>query len=86
MRPETALKLYKLLIRPILEYGGQVLSYAYSYLNSIRSKVGLNQISGFVKKFEHFQTQALKDLLGAPKSTLPAVVRLFAGVAPFSSR
>ena len=87
LRPETALKLYKLLIRPILEYGGQVLTYVYSYFNSIRSEVrSLDEITGFVKKLEHFQTQALKNLLGAPKSTSPAIVRLFSGVSPFSSR
>ena len=84
LRPETALKLYKLLIRPILEYGAQVLTYVFSYINSIRSEVrGLDEITGFVKKLEHFQTQALKNLLGAPKSTSPAIVRLFSGVAPF---
>ena len=67
LRPETALKLYKLLIRPILEYGAQVLTYVFSYVNSIRSEVrGLDEITGFVKKLEHFQTQALKNLLGAP--------------------
>ena len=87
LRPETALKLYKLLIRPILEYGGQILTYVYTYVKSIRSKVkSLDEITGFVKKLEHFQTQALKNLLGAPKSTSPAIVRLFAGVEPFSSR
>ena len=87
LRPETAIKLYKLLVRPILEYGAQVLSYENSYLNSIRSKVRtLDEITGFVKKLEHFQTQALKNLLGAPKSTSPSIVRLFFGVAPFSSR
>ena len=87
LRPETALKLYTLLIRPILEYGGQVLTYTYSYLNTIRGQArGLDEITGFVKKLEHFQTQALKNLLGAPKSCSPAVIRLFAGVAPFSCR
>ena len=50
LRPETALKLYKLLIRPILEYGAQVLTYEYSYVNSIRSEVRrLDEITGFVK-------------------------------------
>ena len=87
LRPETALKLYKLLIRPILEYGAQVLTYKYSYVNSIRSEViGLDDVTGFVKKMEHFQTQALKNLLGAPKSTSPPIIRLFSGVVPFSSR
>ena len=46
----------------------------------------MDEITGFVKKLEHFQTQALKNLLGAPKSCSPAVIRLFAGVAPFSNR
>ena len=87
LRPETALKLYTLLVRPILEYGGQVLTYTYSYVNSIRGQArGLDEITGFVKKLEHFQTQTLKNLLGAPKSCSPAVIRLFAGVVPFSCR
>ena len=30
LRPQTAIKLYKLLVRPILEYGAQVLTYVYS--------------------------------------------------------
>ena len=33
LRPETALKLYKLLIRPILEYGAQVLIYKFGFVN-----------------------------------------------------
>ena len=56
LRPETALKLYKLLIRPILEYGAQVLTYTYSYVNSIRSEViGLDEVTGFVKKLSIFK-------------------------------
>ena len=51
LRPETALKLYKLLIRPVLEYGGQVLTYVYTYFDSIRNEVrSLDEITGFVKK------------------------------------
>ena len=37
-------------------------------------------------KLEHFQTQALKKLIGCPKSTPPAVVRLFTGVEPLKCR
>ena len=67
----------------ILEYGAQVLTYVYSYVNSIRSEVrGLDEITSFVQKLE----TGFKNLLGAPKSTSLAVVRLFSGVAPFSSR
>ena len=66
--------------------GLKFLTYVYCYVNSIRSEVrGLDDISGFVK-LEHFQTQALKNLLGAPKSASPAIVRLFSGVVPFSGR
>ena len=87
LKPETALKLYKLIIRSILEYGGQVLTYVHSYFNSIRSELrSLDQINSFVKKLEHFQTQALKNVLGAPKSTSLAIVRLFSLVSPFFSR
>ena len=87
LRPETALKLYKLLIRPVLEYGGQVLTYVYTYFDSIRNEVrSLDVITGFVKKLEHFQTQALKNLFGAPTSVPPAIVRLFSGGVPFSGR
>ena len=42
-------------------------------------------ISGFVT-LEHFQTQALKHLFGAPTSVPPAIVRLFSGGVPFSGR
>ena len=66
--------------------GLKFLTYVYCYVNSIRSEVrGLDDISGFVI-LEHLQTQALKNLLGAPKSASPAIVRLFSGVVPFSGR
>ena len=34
LRTETAIKLYKLMVRPILEYGSQVLTYQNHYLKS----------------------------------------------------
>ena len=87
LRPETAIKMYKLLVRPILEYGAQVLIFNHHYLSpkTIKNRV-LNRTSDFVEKIEHFQNQALKSLLGCPKSSSPAVVRLFSGVESMVSR
>ena len=87
LRPETALKLYKLLVRPILEYGAQVILYDHYYLKSkfVRT-ASLNREADFAKQLEQFQTKALKYLLGCPKSTSPTVVRLMSGIEPLSSR
>ena len=87
LRPETAIKLYKLMVRPILEYGSQVLTYQNHYLKSLnRVPKDLNILTNFEEKLEQFQTKALKTLIGAPKSTLPAIVRFFSGVEPLKSR
>ena len=87
LRPGTAIKMYKLLIRPLLEYAAQVLIYQHYYIHSTMVKSrSLDEPTDFVKKIEHFQTQALKYLLGCPKSSSPAIVRLFAGVEPMSGR
>ena len=87
LKPKTAIKFYKLLVRPILEYAAQVLLYRHYYLHSTLDRTTiLDEPTDFVKKIEHFQTQALKYLLGCPKSCSPAVVRLFSGVEPISCR
>ena len=87
LRPETALKLYKLLIRPILEYGAQVLIYDHYYLKpNLIANTSLDRKADFVKQLEQFQTKAIKYLLGCPKSTSPTIVRLFSGIEPLSSR
>ena len=60
LRPETALKLYKLLIRPILEYGAQVLIYDHYYLKpNLIANTSLDRKADFVKQLEQFQTQAI---------------------------
>ena len=59
LRPETALKLYKLLIRPILEYGAQVLIYDHYYLKpKLVAETSLDREADFVKQLEQFQTCA----------------------------
>ena len=70
-RIKTTIKLYKLLVRPILEFCAQSLSYAtYSHQYNPQT------LSCFAKKLEHTQTQILKSLVNCPKSTSPAIVRL----------
>ena len=81
LRWQTAIKLYKLVIRPTLEYCAQTLSYSrYSQSSP------LEHPSGFAKDLEHLQTQILKNLINCPRSTSPSVVRLFCGVEPLACR
>ena len=87
LKPESTMKLYKLMVRPILEYGAQVLTYQkYCLQSAIDIPKSLNKLTVIENKLEHFQTQALKKLIGCPKSTPPAVVRLFTGVEPLKCR
>ena len=70
LRPSTALRLYKLLIRPLLEYGAQVISYSESQL----------------ERLEIFQTTAIKTLLGLSQTTSRHTTRLIAGIEPICAR
>ena len=69
------------MIRPLLEYRAQSLSYArYS------SPVRLNESTDFSKELEQLQTQILKTVTNCPRATSPLIVRLFYGVEPLASR
>ena len=78
---KTTIKLYKLLVRPILEFCAQSLSYARYSQPYI-----LGKTPGFANKLEHTQTQLLKTLINCPRSTSPAIVRLFCGIEPIACR
>ena len=75
LRLRTSIRLYITLVRRILEYCAQVLTYTRY---SKRSQVEM--VTGFAKELEHFQTQTLKKLINCPRNTPPAIVRLFCGV------
>ena len=77
----SSIRLYKSLVRPILEYGAQ--SLAYGRYSNLSKPDGL---TGFAKDLEHFQTQTLKHLIGCSRNTSPAMVRLFCGVEPIACR
>ena len=70
LRIETAIRMYKLLVRPLLEYGAQVLIYRNYYLPSADGHTDSQfSTTDYTHKLEHFQTQALKRLLKCPKHT-----------------
>ena len=77
----TAIRLYKLIIRPLLEYCAQ--SLFYTRYNKAEQHDAAND---FAKELEHFQTQTLKTLINCPRSTSPSIVRLFCGVEPLACR
>ena len=81
LRLYTALRLYKLVIRPVLEYCAQTLIYRRYSHNFPTDGPG-----GFANDLEHQQTQMLKRLINCPRSTSPTIVRLFCGVEPLSCR
>ena len=70
LRIKTVVKLYKLLIRPILEFGAQIVSYSKTHL----------------LRLKRFQTQALRSLLGLRFNVKTSVARLLSGVEPVTSR
>ena len=87
LRPATGIKMYKILVRPLLEYASQVLSYRHNYIKSQKTQTrGLSKLDEHIEKLEAFQNRALKKLIPCAKSTSPALIRLFAGVMPICAR
>ena len=84
LRPQTAVRMYKVLVRPLLEYGAQVLTYRRYFLNSSRPPENIEEPMFFMKDLEHFQTRALKSLLQCPRNVFPLIVRLLTGVEPMA--
>ena len=88
LRPATSIMLYTTLVRPILEYAAQVISYKHYYYRSTQiSTVNFSAtIDQHILKLEAFQNKVLKKLIPCPKSTSPAIIRLITGVMPISAR
>ena len=81
LRLASAIRLYKLFVRPILEYCAQTLTYTRYSQDTV-----LDAPTGYAKEIEHLQTQTLKKLINCPRNTPPALVRLFCGVEPIACR
>ena len=81
LRIKSSIKLYKLQVRPLLEFCAQSFTYA-AYSQPFQP----NAVGCFAKELEHLQTQILKTLINCPRSTSPAVVRLFCGTEPLACR
>ena len=86
LRPATSVKMYKTLVRPILEYASQALSYKHYYLKENRKCRDISKPDIHVQKLEAFQNRVLKRLFPCPKQTSPAVLRLISGTMPISAR
>ena len=80
-RVKSLVKLYKLQVRPLLDFGAQSLAYLPYSLPLLPDAV-----RGFAKMLEHHQTQMLKSLINCPRATCPAIVRLFCGTEPLVCR
>ena len=87
MRPATSVNLYKTLVRPVLEYAAQVLSYRhYYYHTNEKDSRNTFETDEHVVKLEAFQNKILKTLIPCPKNTSPALLRIFAGCMPIAAR
>ena len=84
-RPETSIRMYKTLVRPILEYAAGALSYKHYYYTD-RKYVGVEEPPEMVTRLEKLQNKLLKKLISCPKNTPPAIVRLITGTVPISAR
>ena len=80
LRPSTGIMMYKTLVRPILEYASQVLSYRHYYFNS---KKDISTPDVHIRKIE---ARALKKLIPCPKNTTPALLRILTGTMPIAAR
>ena len=69
LRPETTIRLYKTLVRPILEYASQVLSYKHYYFTD-RKCEKIEEPTGMIMRLERFQNKILKSLVPCPRKTL----------------
>ena len=85
LRPETSIRMYKTLVRPILEYAAQVLSYKHYYFAE-RKCENIKEPTDFIKKLENFQNKVLKKLIPCPKNTPPEILRLLTGTMPIEGR
>ena len=85
LRLETSIRMYKTLVRPILEYAAQVISYRQYYFTERNCKK-IEESSEFIEKLEKFQNKVLKKLIPCPKNTPPEILRILTGTMPISGR
>ena len=79
LRPATSIGMYKVLVRPILEYASQVLSYRHYYFTSPRKPRTVFEPTDFLLKLEQLQNRTLKLLIPCPRSTPCCLLRLLTG-------
>ena len=85
LRPETSIRMYKTLVRPIIEYAAEVLSYKQYYFTE-RKCTNIEEPTEFIEKLEKFQNKVLKKLIPCPKNSPPEILRILTGTMPISGR
>ena len=85
LRSETAIRMYKIMVRPILVYGAQVLSYKHYFFVDRRAEK-IEESTDIIRKLEKFQNKVLKKLTPCPKNTPPEILRLLTGTMPIAAR
>ena len=79
--------MYKTLVRPILEYAAQILSYQhYYYQSGKKGKAEKKATDDQTVKLEAFQNKVLKKLVPCPKSTPPAILRILTGTMSIAAK
>ena len=84
-RPETSTKMYIVIVKPIVKYAAQVLSYKHYYFKE-RECTEIEKPSSITKRLEKFQNKVLKKIIPCPKTTSPALLRLLTGTMPIEGR
>ena len=65
LRPESTIRMYNFLIRPILGYAAQVINYKHYFLTE-RDCEKIEEPTDTILKFENFQNLVLKWLIEHP--------------------
>ena len=76
LRPATCLRMYKILVRPILEHASQVLSYRHHYFTAPCRPIRIFKPLDFLLKLEQFHNRVLKLIIPCPKATPCGLLRL----------
>ena len=78
--------MYNTLVRPILEYASQVLTYKNHHFNKTLEPKPNESACDLLTKLDKFQNRVLKSLINCPKSTPPALLRILTGTVPIRGR
>ena len=77
--------MYRTLIRPLLEYAAQVLTYEHYHLKRL-PVAKASKSTNLLTKLELLQNKILKNVVPSPNSTPPALLRILIGIVQIEGR